>query len=167
MPWLVLLLAFAGADPVASPSPRPAPCSSPEYRQLDFWLGDWDVASVDRKVTGRDTITREYGGCVVLERWTGDSGFTGSSFNIYEPATKRWHQVWVDSSGTLLHLSGGLLDDTMVLDGPVRNADGTSTHHQLRIQPLADGRVRHQWRTTEDGGKTWGYVFDGTLVRRK
>jgi hypothetical protein len=166
MSLLVLLLVLAAADPLSGQPPRPTPCSSPEHRQFDFWVGEWDVASVDRQVTGRDTITREHGGCVVVERFTGAGGFTGSSYNVYEPATRRWHQIWVDSSGTLLQLSGGLQGAAMVLEGPVPNAGGTSTHHQLRIEPLADGRVRHQWRTTNDGGKTWRYVFDGTLVRR-
>jgi hypothetical protein len=162
-----LLLVLFQAAPAASPSPRPAPCAAPEHRQFDFWLGEWDVKSADGKTGGVDTITREHGGCVVLETWKGDGGFTGQSFNVYEPATKRWHQIWVDRSGTLLQLSGGLKDGAMVLEGPVANMDGTKTHHELRIGPLPDGRVRHQWRTTTDGGKTWSWVFDGTFTRRK
>jgi len=40
----------------------PSPCSSPEHRLFDFWLGDWRVTKPDGSVAGTNHITREYGG---------------------------------------------------------------------------------------------------------
>lgn len=163
----ILLLLVGDVTPTASPSPQPKPCSAPEHRQLDFWVGDWDVTMPNGKVAGRNTITSEYGGCVVQEHWEGRGGVTGSSFNTWEPATKTWHQVWVDNGGTLLMLRGKREGDAMVLEGEVPNADGTKVRHSLRLQSLPDGRVKQLWRTSEDGGTTWAVAFDGTYTRRK
>jgi len=80
-------------------------CSSPEYRQFDFWLGEWDVYQGD-KLAGRNSIRSILSGCAVSEEWSGASGFTGSSLNFYNSSTKRWHQTWIDSQGQSLALDG-------------------------------------------------------------
>ena len=159
--WLLLLLLQSPA-----PSPRPAPCVSEAHRQLDFWVGDWDVLLPDGKPAGRNTITRELGGCVVQEHWTGAGGLRGSSFNVWQAATGTWHQTWVDSAGSLLLLTGRLDGKVMVLEGETPTAAGGRARHSLRLEPLDGGRVRQVWRTSGDGGTTWNVVFDGLYVPR-
>src|SRR5262245_41018266 len=87
--------------PSAAPGAKPAtpPCSTPEHRQFDFWVGDWNVKDPQGAQAGTNLITREFDGCVIQEHWVGSRGMRGSSFNIYSPATKTWHQSWVDSNG--------------------------------------------------------------------
>ena len=89
-------------------------CSAAEYRQFDFWVGKWEVTAKDR-VAGHNEITLEEGGCVVHEHWTGAGGSTGQSFNVYDRSGRRWHQFWVDNSGTVLHLTGRLDSGVMRL----------------------------------------------------
>src|SRR5436305_7221358 len=103
----------AAASPV--PSAPPAPCRAPEYRQFDFWLGDWDVYNAKGTLAGRNLVTSEYGGCVLQEHWTsnGSPAQTGSSFNTWSPGRRQWHQTWVDSTGGLLLLDGALTGGTM------------------------------------------------------
>ena len=38
------------------------PCSGAEYRQFDFWLGEWEVESGGKRA-GTNRITRVQGGC--------------------------------------------------------------------------------------------------------
>jgi hypothetical protein len=159
LPVLVLLQS-------ASPSPQPVACASAEHRQLDFWVGDWDVQRPDGKTVGRNTITREFGGCVVQEQWASLGGLRGSSFNTWQPVTGTWHQTWVDNAGTLLHLDGRRDGEAMVLEGEAPAAGGARVRHTLRLEPRPGGRVHQLWRTSEDGGKTWTVVFDGLYVRR-
>ena len=153
-----LLLAFPETLPAQQP---PAACTAPEHRQFDFWVGVWEV-SMGSQVAGTNTITREYNGCVIVERWTGAKGLTGTSVNVYHAPTKRWHQTWVDSAGSLLLLDGEFKDGAMRLASPREG----KTLHRVTWTPNADGGVRQLWEQSTDGGANWSVAFDG-LYRRK
>ena len=94
-----------------------AACADLAYRQFDFMLGDWNVATADGKLIGHDHLEKAYGGCVLQEHWTGAGGSVGSSFNIYDPVRKLWHQTWVDNGGALLEIEGGMQGGSMVMRG--------------------------------------------------
>ena len=149
LPILIALLA---------PSLAQAACAELSYRQFDFMLGDWNVATADGKLVGRDHIEKSYGGCVVQEHWTSVDGGTGGSVSIFDMSRKLWHQTWVDSTGTLVVLEGGLKDGRMVMSGEM-------TEHGKRVQDRMSwmpqtGKVRQLWEVSEDGGKTWRTIFD-------
>jgi len=165
----MLTAAFAAvsvAVALASPQPSPAPCASPEHRQFDFWVGDWNVKDTATGApAGHNLITLEQGSCVLQEHWTDSGGSTGTSFNIYYAGDKQWHQTWVDSTGLLLRLDGGLVDGKMVLTGKRVNRAGKVVTDRIVWTPEPNGDVRQVWDYTADDGKTWLPVFDGTYVR--
>ena len=98
-PWIAALFG-ASAALAQQPAPAPAqPCAAPEYRQFDFWVGDWDVHDPSGKRVGENRITRIHNGCALLEEWRGDGDVTGSSLNLYDKQRSKWHQTWVDSGG--------------------------------------------------------------------
>jgi hypothetical protein len=144
---------------------QPAPCDSADHRAFDFWLGEWQVHAADGKLAGSNSITQEYGGCVVHERYTTGRGYAGESLNVYDATRKRWHQTWVDSSGMLLLLEGGILDGKMVLEGRTVDAGGKSTRHRISWTPNADGSVRQWWQSTDGKGR-WTTAFDGKYTRK-
>ncbi|HVO88757.1 MAG TPA: hypothetical protein VMV45_09455 [Casimicrobiaceae bacterium] len=147
----------SGTDAADSPS-----CTSPEYRQFDFWLGDWQVAGPTGKPVGRNRITAIHNGCALQEQWTGNGGSTGTSLNTYDASRKRWHQTWVDNGGNLLLLEGSFADGRMTLSGATQRAEATGTDLQrITWTPQPDGRVRQLWEASEDDGKSWKVVFDG------
>lgn len=115
---------------------------------------------------GTNLVTREFGGCVIQEYWVGGGGMTGSSFNVYTPATGLWHQTWVDSSGTLLLLDGEFKDGKMQLAGETAAPNGRKVLHRLSFEPRPRRRVRQFWQSSRDGGKTWDVVFDGLYERK-
>lgn len=141
----------------------PPSCDGPEYRQLDFWVGDWDVTSGGRPA-GRNQVTLEEDGCLVHEHWQGAGGGTGQSFNFYDRADGRWHQVWVSSSGTVLDLVGEYRDGRMEYAGERPDPRGGTIRHRLTFFHNPDGSVRQLWQTSRDGAE-WRTVFDG-LYRR-
>ena len=169
---LVLAALVVGAIPAAlamvravaaAESAPPAPCSEPEARQFDFWLGEWEVHAKG-KVVGHNRITRIHGGCTLLEEYDTLPGrYEGRSFNYYDAADGSWHQVWVDSGGTRLHLRGGFADDRMIMAGERATADGPLTDRITWIDSL-DGTVRQVWDQSRDGGVTWQTVFDGRYI---
>lgn len=142
-----------------------APCDAGEHRQFDFWLGDWEVRTPDGKLAGTNRIEREYGGCVLHERYTTGGSYSGESLNVYDAGRRVWHQTWVDTSGTLLLLEGGLRDGSMVLEGRTVGADAQTTKHRITWTPSPDGTVRQFWESTDAQGR-WIPAFDG-LYKRK
>jgi hypothetical protein len=144
--------------------PERPKCDAPEYRQFDFWVGEWRVESADGKFLGNNSIRVEMNGCVLHERWKGAGGGGGESFNIWDRARGVWHQTWVDGIGTLLLLEGGLEGTSMRLGGSGKNAKGQIVRQRITWTPLMDegcrGCVRQHWESAAEG-EDWSTVFDG------
>ena len=85
------LLAVATASALLASSGRaaPPPCSSPEHRQFDFWIGDWRVTRPDGTLAGTNHITLEYTKCVIHEHYVTAWGYSGESLNAYDAARAR------------------------------------------------------------------------------
>ena len=174
-PWLlagVVLLCTSRPVVVAEgetkdSSTTPAACTAAEYRQFDFWLGDWVVQNPDGVVVGSNRIEAILGGCALSESWTSQTGSVGHSFNIYDRSSGRWHQTWVDDGGLLLQLDGGLDDGSMILAQRTEAADGQVSPQRVSWRPRPDGTVRQHWQSSTDGGLTWSTVFDGIYVKKR
>ena len=98
----------ASAQTVAA-APSGPPCAGPEYRTLDFWVGDWIAEDQTGKRIGTNRITRnEYGNCVITEHFKMDDGtLLGHSVSTYRPGLKQWRQNWVDDQNGYFDLVGG------------------------------------------------------------
>ena len=156
--WLLLALAV----PAAAQSPPK--CDSSDHRAFDFWIGDWTVTS-GGKDAGTTSITLEESGCVLHEHWIGSAGGTGQSFNFFDRQRGKWHQFWIDNSGTPLELAGGYQDGKMILVGTTPAKQGP-VNQKITFFKNPDGTVRQLWESSPDGGKTWSVAFDG-LYRKK
>ena len=170
MTLFLLLPAALAAQEVEEdtlPEPVASQCTAPEYRQFDFWLGEWAVTA-NGAPAGSNVISPIQGGCALQENWRGAGAgdITGTSFNIYDREGGKWHQTWVDASGTLLQLDGGLVDGAMVLEGrrPAPGGNG-DVLHRIAWTPNPDGTVRQLWEASQDGGKNWNVIFDGLYTR--
>lgn len=109
-----LLAAILTARPAAAaPVPPAAPCAGAEWKQLDFWVGEWKLTwpatGQNPAGTGTNRITKILGGCVVQEnfRGGGPQPLVGMSVSTYSPQSKRWRQTWVDDQGSYLDFTGG------------------------------------------------------------
>jgi hypothetical protein len=141
-------------------------CSRPEFRQFDFWVGDWDVVDENGKAAGRNSITLEQNGCAVIERWTSAKGGTGFSLNHFDPLSARWKQHWV-GLGLILEMSGAMQGESMVLEGKLQYVEESRvTLLRGTWTSLNDGRVRQHFIESGDQGKTWSPWFDGYYSRR-
>jgi hypothetical protein len=103
-----LVLVIAAHARVSAQTSKPGACSTAEYRQFDFWAGDWDgfeVAKSDVRVA-HNRVSWILDGCVLLEDYQGADGSHGESFTIYDASRKVWHQSWVTNRGALLVIEG-------------------------------------------------------------
>jgi hypothetical protein len=138
-------------------------CSSPEYRQFDFWIGEWEVKDAKGKLLGHNKIFPILDGCALSENWTSAGGNPGVSTNFYDKSTKQWHQTWIDNNGGSLYLNGNLIDGVMVLTDQTKSS---KTIQKISWTPLDDGRVKQHWEASKDQGKTWSDVFIGFYERK-
>ncbi len=136
-------------------------CASPEYRQFDFWVGDWEAFDVDSPSTAvaRVRVDRILDGCVLCEDYQDTNGLKGQSFSIYDASRKLWHQTWVTNRGRLLVIEGKMQSGEMVLSGVDHDADGKPRQIRGTWRPV-DGGVRETAITSIDSGKTWKPWFD-------
>lgn len=161
------LLVLACPLSAGAQEPDARRCDRPEQRQFDFWVGTWEVFAPDGKKAGDNRIESIDGGCALLERWRGRGGFSGTSLNHWDAATRRWRQRWVDNQGGVLELDGGHDGTRMLLSGRLPHPERPGAFQWQRIgwTPQPDGSVRQLWEHSDDEGRRWTVAFDG-LYRR-
>jgi hypothetical protein len=165
---LFALALIAATAPTSVAAPAPANCSAPEYRQLDFWLGDWDTLDSDSKGS-TTSIARTHvgpiaGGCAVHELYEQTDGLIGDSILSYDPVRKQWQQTWVTNRGAIMVIYGNFKGGALILEGEVHLQDGRTTHQ--RITWRAEGKgVRESAVISKDGRKTWAPAFDVLFVK--
>ena len=161
----IALLAALIACPVHAQAPSPG-CDSPESRQFDFWVGDWDLTYGDGK-KGHNRITKIFNGCVILEEFTGAPGvqLNGRSFSVYDRNAGKWKQTWVDDSAAYLDFTGGLVDGRMILSreaGP----EGKRFLQRMIFEDVRTDSLRWLWQRSDDQGATWKTLWQIDYRRR-
>jgi hypothetical protein len=147
------------------------PCAStPENRQFDFWLGEWNVETTQGGVpAGQSKIELILGDCVIQENWQSDGNpYSGKSYNMYNAALKRWEQYRVDDSAGNIFFYGGLKDGVMdYWTDEIPQPAGPPLKRHLQFIKLAPDKVRQYSQGSTDGGKTWKLEYDFTYIRKK
>jgi tetratricopeptide (TPR) repeat protein len=147
------------------------PCAdTPENRQFDFWVGEWNVETTQGGVpAGQSKIELILGDCVVEENWQSNGNpYAGQSYNMYNVALKRWEQYWVDNSAGNIFFYGGLRDGVMdYWTDEIPQPSGPPLKRHLQFFKLGPDKVRQFSQGSTDGGKTWKPEYDFTYMRKK
>ena len=144
------------------------PCEHlPEARQLDFWLGTWDVFAPNGVQQGVNRIEKMLRGCALMENWTGGAGREGKSLNFFDPQRKTWRQVWVaDGNSVLDYRNGEYRDRAMHFSGISIAANGDTTLQKLTFKNVHADTVHQIFEQSTDRGKTWTVTWTGIYIRR-
>ena len=152
----------------ADPSSISRDCATPEHRQLDFWIGDWDTYESDTPggvSIARTRVEPIAGGCALRETYEQNDGLIGDSILSYDPVRKHWQQTWVTNRGALMVIVGNFKDGELVLQGDVHLKDGSSVMQRITWKAQGTG-VRESAVLSKDGGKTWTPAFDVLFLTR-
>jgi len=144
------------------------PCDTIAHtRDLDFWVGEWEVFTPAKQRAGQSSVERILSGCVVLENWTGGFGSSGKSFNWFNTTTKEWQQTWVADQAYSLEYRGGKLEgNTLSFLANTTSATGAPALSRLSLTKLDQDRVRQLFETSTDEGKNWAVTTDLIYVRQ-
>jgi hypothetical protein len=146
----------------------PTPCSTAEFKQIDFWLGDWDARWEASPGTpagkGSNHITRTYDGCVTEEHFDG-APLQGHSVSTYLVSTKNWRQTWVDNQGAYIDLAGGP-DSAGNFVLTTLPKSGTAAASRMLFTDIKPNSFTWRWQATQDG-KVWADSWVIHYVRRK
>jgi hypothetical protein len=147
------------------------PCASPEYKALDFWVGEWEVVSPTGERQGSNLIEKVLDGCAILEHWRDVKGAEGKSFFYYHQLNRAWKQVWVTNQGATKEkmLMSDFAGPGVRFQGELPRKDGKGTYlDRTTITPLEGGRVRQRIEISLDQGKTWDvrFAWEGIYVPR-
>ena len=146
---------------------QPAPtygCATPESKQFDFWVGEWEAnyAAADGKVAkSRNRVTRILDGCAILEEFSGAPGtkLNGHSVSTYDRNARQWKQTWVDNTASYLDFKGGMEEGRMVL---ARDAEreGKKFRQRMVWQDVRPEAFKWLWQRSDDGGATWATQWE-------
>lgn len=139
-------------------------CSAPEYRQFDFWVGNWEAFDRDGKLLGHTLIEKIEQGCVLQEWWRGNGAENGAgtSLSMYDRKHKLWRHTWASVRGNFAPIDGGWQGNRMLMTGYFVNDRGEREFHRTVWEP-APGGVHHRWDSTTDGGVTWNVIHEAWL----
>lgn len=147
---------------VSTPGVQPAPplpsdvCAGPDYRRLDFLVGDWRVETSQGESVGTAEGQVDLQGCLIELDLATHQGYEAQSFFGWDPSTGNWYRNYVDSEGVRLRMSGNVEDSGVVLEGtrPLAGA-GQQMSVRVTIEPEETDRVVERWEVSTNGGASW------------
>lgn len=150
------------------------PCSSPEYRKFDFWLGEWEAFAKNGSKAGDSKISVILDSCIILEEWTSASlqnglRYAGKSFNTFNSGTRQWQQTWVDNTGTTISYSLGKSGDNKIVfkTAPFNISKDSLAVRRLSFYKLSDDKVRQHGEISKDNESSWATEYDLEYRRKK
>ncbi|CAN5607513.1 hypothetical protein BH11ARM2_BH11ARM2_19430 [soil metagenome] len=143
----------------------PASVTLSTPQDLDFWVGDWKMASHSRNSYDSDAFSEGTATNKVVRNWEGkvieedfhSQGFNGRSWSVFNPKTKRWSQTWVDDSGAYMLFEGGKVADKVILS----STQGSPAKRQRMVfSKITPKSFTWEWEESRDGGKGWKLMWE-------
>jgi len=179
--WLLGWTLFGSVVGPAAAETAPgadAPCATPEARQFDFWIGEWNVRNRGLRAGGwRDTgearahVYPILDGCALVEQWQGtanDRKTLGFSVRAYDPVAAKWVLVlnWPAPNqpgfgsleGSFRHGRGEFFNTF--------ERDGQETIQRYTFSDASPDTLRWDAAYSDDGGRSWLTRWIMELTRR-
>jgi len=158
------------------------PKAPPETKQLEFFIGDWDIetSSIQRdgsfvKGHARSHVSWAFDGFALQDDWNqldaeGNVIFRGTSIRSFDPVKKKWTITWV-----MVNVSGytGITAEMNEKGEFVMNGRGHDPLgdflERARYYDIKDDHYSFDLARSYDGGKTWIEKFghiEATRVKR-
>ena len=134
-----------------------------ENHEFDFWIGEWDV-TWGEGVRGTNRVEKILDGAAIQENFNGD-GLIGMSVSVFSKEDDRWHQTWVDNSGSYLDFVGEFSDEKMILSR-TGIVNGNAIKQRMVWHNITENNFLWNWERSEDSGSTWKILWEIQYQRR-
>jgi hypothetical protein len=143
------------------------------YKQLDFFIGTWDVYTGDNysQRVAVDTVTKFDGGCSIDERfrWLGGD-YRGESLSFYDNTSQRFRMCWAGKSGDIRNFEAIYTSKDSIVFFAVTNSNSFREllHRKLTMSYNPADETLHEYiENSYDLGKTWEAEFDALFRKAK
>lgn len=186
---LALALLLSLVLPITARAQAPAdgagPCSTPEHRQFDFWIGDWDIEQRILDPDGdwltfpaRTSVRPALDGCALVEHWEGEVQFfwqgmeapdrlLGLSVRSYDADAGEWVIRWMDTRTPKFgDGSRGIFEDgvgSFYREGT--SPDGRSMTSRIRFFDIRPETVKWDLAISTDDRVTWTTIWEMYMTR--
>ncbi len=140
--------------------PKPQTAQQDAARQFDFWLGEWDCSWGDG-AGGTNSVYLDLGDAVVVESFDARPAmdYQGMSYSVYDRASGRWKQTWVDSDANYLDFVGGFEEGVMDLRREAE-VDGAVAIFRMRWFDIERDSLDWAYERSDDNGETWATLWE-------
>lgn len=180
----LLLSSVLVSGPVLADSPA---CNTPEARQFDFWIGEWDISNRQANPAAPSSAAlyptgsaemRVYpvaDGCGIVEHWEGNLSWgrvLGFSLRAYDPQSETWSLLlnWpAPNSGkpaAFSTLEGVFRHGRGEFFSSTTGADGTVTKNRFTFSDISANRYRWDAASSIDNGLSWKSTWIMEGIRR-
>lgn len=152
----------------------PQHCAGAQFREFDFWLGEWEIAQQIRATDGewlsapaQTSVAASADGCVVIEHWSGEVEFFwegmsaperiwGFSVRRFDPVANSWSIYWMDQRRPEFEAPyvGGFTGGEGAFYREVEAPDGARTL-RITFAQVAEGGVDWELAVSADHGASW------------
>lgn len=131
---------------------------------FDFWLGDWELTWGENQ-HGINRIESILNGAAIQEKFEGE-GLVGISVSVFSQEDHRWHQTWVDNSGSYLDFVGEFENGKMILS---RNGivEGKRIKQRMVWYDISENAFLWNWERSDDNGTSWKTNWKIVYTRKK
>ncbi len=166
---MLIIMMIAASAVVAQ---NTIPCNAdPEFRKLDFLVGDWIIKDRSQnKVIAESSVRKISKGCAYMEERVDVEGFVVNSLIYFNLDEYTWKQVWISESP---RSRGGVKEKVMDDFAPVNSvrfsgsyisAKGTHVLERMTFTRLANGNFIQKVETSANGGMNWVVTFEGIYL---
>lgn len=185
-PRLLLSIGTCAALGMTAASATTSPeCSSPEYHQFNFWIGQWDIKQKILKADGTwfeanasTNVSRVLGDCALMEEWQGDVLFfwegmekpeplKGFSVRAYDRKTKQWTISWMDTRHLrFTQFAGNFRNGRGEFFRKQANEKGNETITRVTFSDIKPASVLWDLSISTDAGQTWKTLWIMQMTRQ-
>lgn len=161
--YIILIIVVSASVESAYAQDNKSPCSLPESKQFDFWLGEWNLSWKDadgKDLSGTNKINKILDGCVIQENFeTADGTFKGTSVSLYNQRLNKWQQTWVDNAGAYLDFTGEFSNDRMELSRDAKDKNGNPIKLRMIFYNITNNEFDWNWEKSDDNGSNWKVLW--------